>query len=388
MIDAMTNLFPAILIAGPPHSGKSVLSFLLSIELRQIGSAHYLLRADPSGEGDWFHLGKAAVVRSLRQEKKGHYSPAFVERLQYIIDNRQLPLLVDIGGSPRGEQFALLKACTHSILLYRSQAELTLWQNHLQRMELAAIAELRSSLTEAEKIQATHPQLQGIISGLDRHNWQTGAVFGALFDRVAGICHYEEGYLEKIHRAQAPWAFLSERALARAIGVPADEKRLVWAPRHLRTIAQQLPEGEPRAIYGRGPVWLAAMLAVQARPAAAAFFDARYGWVTVPKVRLPGPGNVKVQIKYWDEPKAVWLSLNLLDAEVEPGDIEIPPIEGEGGLVVSGALPRWYYAALAREFASHKPWVAIDDPANNRVVVIHSQYPGFSVGDVLPRPDL
>ena len=45
--------FNAILIGGPPHSGKSVLTYSLTQTLRQQGIDHYVLRACPDGEGDW-----------------------------------------------------------------------------------------------------------------------------------------------------------------------------------------------------------------------------------------------------------------------------------------------------------------------------------------------
>ena len=50
-----TNLLPAILIAAPHHSGKSVLAYLLSQHLRDAHVPHILLRAAPDGEGDLFY---------------------------------------------------------------------------------------------------------------------------------------------------------------------------------------------------------------------------------------------------------------------------------------------------------------------------------------------
>ena len=55
------------------------------------------------------------------------------------------------------------------------------------------------------------------------------------------------------------------------------------------------------------------------------------------------------------------------------------------GLVLSGKLPRWAFAALARHFAPRCPWVAVDDPAHNRLVVVHSQTPSVPLGAALDR---
>ncbi len=61
------ELFPAILVGGPPHSGKSVLTYSLTQALRRRGVDHYVLRAAPDGEGDW--ANSPPSLQSLRGEK-------------------------------------------------------------------------------------------------------------------------------------------------------------------------------------------------------------------------------------------------------------------------------------------------------------------------------
>lgn len=89
------NPFPAVMIGGPPHSGKSVLVYALS----QAQVAHYVLRACPDGEGDWSQETSQDQVRLLRQ--KGQFSDEFVERVRRDIERRHLPSLVDVGVSRR-----------------------------------------------------------------------------------------------------------------------------------------------------------------------------------------------------------------------------------------------------------------------------------------------
>src|ERR1700730_1119067 len=56
------NDLPAVLIGGPPNAGKSVLTYNLTRELRRRrrdgyhdrGIPHYVFRANPDIEGDWF----------------------------------------------------------------------------------------------------------------------------------------------------------------------------------------------------------------------------------------------------------------------------------------------------------------------------------------------
>ncbi len=382
-----TNLLPAILIAGPSHSGKSVLSFLLTWKLREMGIAHYLLRAAPDGEGDWYHLGKSGLVRALRQEHKGEYSPEFVTNIRNIIDNRLLPLLVDVGGRPQGEQFGILKDCTHSILLYCNEDQQVEWDSYLADMDLLPVAGLRSDLEGEEIISEAHPVLQGIISGLDRHNWKTGVTFGALLDRVAGICHYDEAQLEQIHTQKAPYPVLSERQMAETLELVQPGKRLFWEPGHLPRIQQIISVEGPRAVYGRGPVWLAGMLAAHHAPVPLAFFDARYGWLITPEVTFEKPENVNVQIRYNESFTAYWLEFTLGDVEVEPGEICLPtlPIEKDRGLILSGGLPRWYFAALTRALMPQCAWIAIDDPASNRTIRVYNHIAPQKIGCVFSR---
>ncbi|MBU2611014.1 MAG: hypothetical protein KJ606_08750 [Chloroflexi bacterium] len=306
-----TNLFPAILLAGPPHCGKSVLAFLLTQRLRELGIAHYLLRAAPDGEGDWFLAGRSDLVRTLRLQHKTGYSPQFVDHMRAAIESRLLPLLVDVGGRPQGEQLGILRACTHSILLYRTDEELSQWQELINGMNLLPIAELRSNQDGDEKVITSHPVLRGTISGLEREKQKVGETFGALLDRVAGICRYEASTLEQEHVRHAPFPVVNERELALKLGVPSSGAGARWDPGHLAYLSSLVPAAKPCAIYGRGPVWLAATLAVHALPAACAIFDARYGWITVPEVAFRRRGsNIKVQVSSMEK-TGNWLEVQL-----------------------------------------------------------------------------
>ena len=126
------NLLPAIVLAGPPHSGKSVLGYLLANQLKELGIQSYLLRAVPDGEGNWFLEGDRQVVLSLRMKHRTGYSRNFVEHMHGVIANRPLALIVDIGGQPNHQQIQMLQACTHSILLYREIQELLDWRIRLE----------------------------------------------------------------------------------------------------------------------------------------------------------------------------------------------------------------------------------------------------------------
>lgn len=382
------NLFPAIVLAGPPHSGKSVLAFMLTQQLRRLKVAHYLLRAVPDGEGNWFLQGNESIVRSLRMKNKGKYTSKFLSHMESIIESRPLPLLVDIGGKPQPSQMGILDVCTHSILLYRTEAERDEWKTRLENLHLLPIAEIRSSLVEDDLIKSDGPILTGVITGLEREQDQRkqGVMLAALTKRLAGICFYDEEFLQKVQLQHAPYPVLTEQELATSIGLnPDDHGMLRWTTDALNQAAQRVLPGSTLALYGRGPVWLAAMIAARCWPADMIIFDVRYGWVKTPVVKI-GKSDIFCT-NYTILPDGFgWLECLLTEDALDLGDLRVEHLPTHSGIVLSGRLPRWAFAALTRYFMACSDWVALDDPGLGKIVVVHSSISTISIGDTIDRP--
>ena len=94
----MVHSLPAILIGGPPHMGKSVLTYSLTQALPKRYIDHYVIRACPDGEGDWSQESDGDAVRMIRI--KGQWQPAFVKNVCNALEQRHFPFLVDVGGRP------------------------------------------------------------------------------------------------------------------------------------------------------------------------------------------------------------------------------------------------------------------------------------------------
>ena len=138
---------PAVVVGGPPHSGKSVFVYHLTHTLRAADIAHYVLRACPDGEGDWYLHHNHDDIKHFRY--KGGFTSAFVEFVVHLIEHRHIPLIIDIGGKPTLEQEAIPAACTHAILLISDQAEddvVENWLNLVERCDLQIVADLRTTL--------------------------------------------------------------------------------------------------------------------------------------------------------------------------------------------------------------------------------------------------
>jgi CRISPR-associated protein Csx3 len=378
--------FPAILLGGPPHSGKSVLAQNLSKALAEADVQHYLLRAAPDGEGNWFHEAERTVAEKLR--RKGKFTPAWVERVCHDIAGRPLPFLVDIGGRPEPWQEAIIDQCTHAILLTPDGQSLAEWQERIARYNLLTIASLTSQLTgESQLVEAGGPIIQGIISQLERGQPAAGPVFEAVLNRVTALFNYSYTELLNIHTEQAPVELV--------IDLPAMYRHLHltrpgynWQPADLPRVFDYLPQDTSLALYGRGPAWLYAAVANSIFPHPFYQFDARRGWIK--PIRLSTSATAKVLVSVTVEPSESYLHLKLDLSEdyliyLPELAAPLPTLPQTQGIILNGKLPNWLYTGLTLFYRS-APWVAIYYPPHNQAIVVATQddVGQYRVGQSLP----
>lgn len=138
---------PAILVGGPPDSGKSVFSNALRVALKERYPDRrvYLHRASWDGEGNWTYesgtqaSGKPELIKKLvaRNEFRIHEKaetatliPGYFKYHARAVDNlRQITdcLIVDVGGMPQVEKQPLMEVCTHYVVVSRSAAAVEAW---------------------------------------------------------------------------------------------------------------------------------------------------------------------------------------------------------------------------------------------------------------------
>lgn len=138
---------PAILIGGPPNSGKSVLSNALRQSLTQAAPQLqiYLHRANWDGEGNWSHeaQNRDLMNRLIREhERRIHEHPQASELLQpyfsyhtrAVRNLRRLAdlVLVDVGGKIQPEKLPLLQQCTHYMIISRDPTQIPSWHEFCQ----------------------------------------------------------------------------------------------------------------------------------------------------------------------------------------------------------------------------------------------------------------
>lgn len=390
------SLFPAILVGGPPHSGKSVLVYSLTRALRERGVLHYALRACPDGEGDWSNEGDRATVRAIR--RKGAFNETFTERVVAYLRARHLPLLVDVGGRPTADQLAVFALCTGAILLVGDrpdepeayETDRLAWLSMLDAAGVPLLADLRSDLFGTDALESSGRPIRGTLAGLERGRTAGGPAFAALVDRLAALFAAAGEGAAAFHRSTAPSGtrLIDLEAIVRRFG--SDDGR--WRPSQLSALAGEIRAGERVALYGRAPNWVYAAAAL--RGAEAWLFDVRYGWMGLPQLPLAGDAPAVAPQTGWgalvdEQPDCTWVEMFTGSQYLEPDEPEglpLPrlPARAARGLMVGGKLPNWLLVTAVRRLGAGRPWVAVYQPPLGGAVVVAGRTASRRVGDVIP----
>src|SRR3989440_12657838 len=207
------NPLPAILIGGPPNAVQSVLPYNSPRQFRRRESPHYVFRANPDIEGDWFLQGDLETVRQiqLRVSDYRHWTDIFREFVCRDLAHRYLPLIVDLGGLPQDADNCIFQVCTHSILLLKDEDEKATqtWRRFTTTNGLLPLAELRSQQKGNSILTSEEPVVTGTITELVREARIHNSVFDTLLERVSQLFRsYSPDELEKLHLDKAPIDFV------------------------------------------------------------------------------------------------------------------------------------------------------------------------------------
>ena len=161
------RLGPALLVVGPPDSGKSVLSHALFTALLPQHPEVFLQRANWDGEGNWIlELPDSATPEQRETFKlayKGGLSDRFfAHQAQGVLHLRQQkPLvIVDVGGKVQPEKMPILEACSHYLIISANPAAVAEWHGFCRdRGNLKPLAVINSTLENQVQIHQREPFL-------------------------------------------------------------------------------------------------------------------------------------------------------------------------------------------------------------------------------------
>ncbi len=187
------RLCPAVMVVGPPDSGKSVFSHALFTTLLPTCPDIYLQRAHWDGEGNWIlELDETATDADREAHKlanKGgltdRFFPHHAQAILSLRRQKQL-VIVDVGGKVQTEKVPLLEACTHYIIISAKPEEIAPWHEFCgDRGNLKCLAVIHSSLESCEMLHKREPWLEMTCGPWMQGN--PGAVPSGLLERVQAL---------------------------------------------------------------------------------------------------------------------------------------------------------------------------------------------------------
>ncbi|WP_024547090.1 CRISPR-associated ring nuclease Crn3/Csx3 [Picosynechococcus sp. NKBG15041c] len=160
------SLAPALLIVGPPDSGKSILSHHLFQHLLSSFPNIYLQRANWDGEGNW--ILEAPLTPDIQEEhklnNKGQLTDNFFAyHAQCILSLRRQKdlILVDVGGKIDPQKDPILEACSHYLIISSKPEEIDKWHEFCRdRGNLLPIGVIHSILESTIEIHQQEPFIE------------------------------------------------------------------------------------------------------------------------------------------------------------------------------------------------------------------------------------
>lgn len=160
------RLSPAVLIVGPPDSGKSVLSHGLLQKLLPKYPNVFLQRANWDGEGNWI-LETALTPEQQKEHKlanKGKPTDTFFAvHAQGILNLRRQKdlVLVDVGGRIDPQKDPVLEACSHYLIISSKPEAVEDWHEFCRdRGNLTPLGVIHSVLEPSLQIQQLEPYFE------------------------------------------------------------------------------------------------------------------------------------------------------------------------------------------------------------------------------------
>jgi CRISPR-associated protein Csx3 len=167
-----------------------------------------------------------------------------------------------------------------------------------------------------------------------------------------------------------------------------------WEPKMLTILSTYIPADTALSVYGQGPGWLYAALAIHAGNREFYQFDPRLrlveeipGWVKPPSLRISHDKDERVQIQIDEHNTFTKLAISIdkkhLDY-LQADGLPFPSLPMQHGLVLEGAMPTWLLTALVRLYASQGvAWIACYQPQLNGSVVVYTETGQPTLGTII-----
>ena len=187
----------AILIGGPPDSGKSVFSYALRRSLLEKDKKLkvFIQRANWDGEGNWvLEMSDRQVatrlkedntrrVHKLGKEMMKSYFGYHAQAIKNIRDVMDI-VLVDVGGMVQDEKEPILEQCSHYVIISRCQEKVGEWHDFCRGLKPAIVIH---SVLEEKLVRLENEDYLEVVAG----RWITGEtvrVGDIIVEKVLSCC--------------------------------------------------------------------------------------------------------------------------------------------------------------------------------------------------------
>ena len=159
------RLAAAVMVVGPPHSGKSLLSYVLFQALLPTCPDVYLQRAHWDGEGNWFlEIPDNRQGQVLKQQHRGAQTQEFFPfQAQAILNLRRQKqlVIVDVGGKVDPAKQPILEACTHYLIVSREPHAIPMWHEFCaERGNLQLLGIVHTYPGKGQRVRQELPYLE------------------------------------------------------------------------------------------------------------------------------------------------------------------------------------------------------------------------------------
>jgi len=159
------RLAAAVMVVGPPNSGKSRLSHALFQALLPTCPEVYLQRAHWDGEGNWFiEIPNPQEGQELKEQYRGAETQEFFPfQAQAILNLRRQKqlVIVDVGGKVDPAKQPILEACTHYLIVSREPQAIPMWHEFCaERGNLQLLGIVHTYPGEGQRVRQEFPYLE------------------------------------------------------------------------------------------------------------------------------------------------------------------------------------------------------------------------------------
>lgn len=380
-----------VVVAGPPHSGKSV--FLGGLTKCLPRDTYSLFRACPDGEGSWTWR----TPDGAKYRRKGTFTRETVDWYVKCLSTANLaPLtLVDIGGRITEENRCILcdGKVNAAIILAGDMNAVPAWRAFMESCGVSVKAEIHSDYHgQTDRVDTMPMVVHYLERGVDVSSRPTIQKTAAMLldmvasrvspDLTAGSGRKEGSMmmgLDNILKISALAAELGKAAGERTLPNGRVVSQITWEGADLVSVARLLHNKSAHMpecvdIDGAAPAWLVAALTHEVHPRSVRL-NSPDGYVPVGCARPAGSGaGVNLEFKVSSREDG-WVTVLAQQADpsipLDPADLGkmAPPALPMGAKVIlSGRMPNWAMASLAMAYHGMAKAVALFQPGTGSTV--------------------